>query len=127
VTVNKYLAGLGLNGLATAGNPINAVATSTTRTWTDGNKNYNPDCDLLNANAQDNRASGGDLCGVMTTPAFLTGASISSFSSSLLKGWGNRGYNWEFSAGVQQEIMPRISMDIAYFRRVFGNFQVVDN
>src|SRR3954471_306487 len=120
VTVNKYLAGLGLNGLATSGNPINAIATSTTRTWNDANKDYVANCDLLSA------AANGE-CGPMTTPAFLTGGSISSFSSRLLNGWGNRGYNWEFSAGVQQEIMPRVSMDVAYFRRVFGNFQIVDN
>jgi hypothetical protein len=126
VTINKYLFGLGLNGLATDANPINAVATSTTRTWTD-NGDYVVNCDLLNPGAQDNRTTGADFCGAMTTPAFVTGGAIASFSNNLITGWGHRGYNWEFSAGVQQEIMPRMSVDIAYFRRIFGNFRVTDN
>ena len=41
-----------------------------TRAWTDANGNFVPDCDLLNPNAQDLRASGGDLCGVMSNTSF---------------------------------------------------------
>ena len=44
-----------------------------------------------------------------------------------MRGWGRRGYNWEFSAGVQQEIVPRVSADLSYFRRWYGNFTVTDN
>ena len=29
-----------------------------------------------------------------------------------LEGWGVRGYNWEFSAGVQREVIPRVSVDV---------------
>ena len=47
--------------------------------------------------------------------------------NSLKTGWSKRGYNWEFSAGVQQQVMPRVSVEVAYFRRVFGNFTVTDN
>ena len=43
-------------------------------------------------------------------------------------GWGNRGYNWEFSTSFQQEVIPqRVSVDVGYFRRWFGNFTVTDN
>ena len=47
--------------------------------------------------------------------------------NSLKTGYGKRGSNWEFSAGVQQQVMPRVSVEVSYFRRVFAGFTVVDN
>ena len=38
-----------------------------------------------------------------------------------------RGYNWEYSASVQHEVMPRISVTAGYYRRQFYNLQVTDN
>ncbi|MGB7219092.1 MAG: hypothetical protein WBD07_09820, partial [Vicinamibacterales bacterium] len=43
------------------------------------------------------------------------------------RGWGLRTYNWEFSMGVQHEVLPRVSVDVAFFRRWFGNFTATDN
>jgi hypothetical protein len=44
-----------------------------------------------------------------------------------LRGWGKRAANWEFSAGVQHELMPRTSIDVAYFRRAYQNLVVTDD
>jgi Carboxypeptidase regulatory-like domain len=125
-TANRYLAGQGSGGLANATNPLNTFVSTATRPWTDGNRNYVPDCDLLNPALQDNRASGGDSCGAVN-PLFGTVGPGSTYDPAVLTGWNHRDYNWEFSAGVQREILPRVSLDVGYFRRIYGNFIVTDN
>ena len=37
---------------------------------------------------------------------------------------GMRRPYWEFSTSVQHELLPRLGIDVGYFRRWFGNFQV---
>jgi hypothetical protein len=44
-----------------------------------------------------------------------------------LSGWGVRPYDWQFSASVQQELMPRVAVEVGYSRRWWGNFTVTDN
>jgi hypothetical protein len=44
-----------------------------------------------------------------------------------MQGWGVRPYNWEFSTSIQQQIAPRMSASFGYFRRIGGNFYVIDN
>ena len=46
---------------------------------------------------------------------------------ALLSGWGVRPYDWQFAVSVQQELMPRVAVDIGYSRRWWGNFTVTDN
>ena len=38
-----------------------------------------------------------------------------------------RPYDWQFAASVQQELMPRVSVEIGYSRRSWGNFTFTDN
>jgi hypothetical protein len=38
-----------------------------------------------------------------------------------------RGYNWEYSASLQQELMERVSMNVGFYRRQFYNLDVIDN
>ena len=126
VTLNKYIQGVSHQ----SGNPINPVsrlANQTTRAWTDANGNFRPDCDLLNPATQDLRGAGGDLCGAMVNANFGRVTPTTTIDPETLNGWGKRQYNWEFSAGVQQELMPRVSLDVGYFTRWFGNFTVTDN
>ena len=50
-----------------------------------------------------------------------------TYDEETLTGWGKRNFNWEVSAGVQQELMPLVSAEVNYFRRWYGNFVIVDN
>ena len=38
-----------------------------------------------------------------------------------------RGYNWEYSASVQHQLMERVSVTAGYYRRKFYNLDVTDN
>ena len=127
LTFNKYLRGQTLNLLGTDPNPVNTMVTTANRAWTDGNRNFRPDCNLLNFALQDNLASGGDLCGQINNPLFGSAARSAEFDDILRRGYGNRETNWEFSAGVQHEVLPRVSVDVGYFRRIWKNFRVTDD
>jgi hypothetical protein len=122
VTLNKYLEGqaLSTNSLAGTPSPFRTLVLSTTRSWTDTDRDYVPDCDLIAP------AANGE-CGAMASQNFGRAVPGARFDPDLLTGWGHRFYNWEFSTSVQHEIMPRLSAEVGYFRRWFGNFQVTDN
>jgi hypothetical protein len=128
-SLNKYLRGYGTfaPGTPTSGNnPIGALSVMAVRAWSD-NGNYIPDCNLFNPALQDNVATGGDLCGAFDASTFGLPIRTTTYDPDLLTGWGKRDYNWEFSTGVQHEVLPRMSVDVTYSRRWYGNFQVTDN
>ena len=128
VSLNKYLQGLALNGLGSDPNPINSLALTTNRSWNDRffgandarSGNFQPDCDLLLPTANGE-------CGAMSNANFGKTQPTATFDPDLLTGWNHRFSNWEFSTGVQREILPRLSVDVSYFRRWFSNFRVTDN
>lgn len=119
-SLNKYVQGLATSLIAAAINPTNLVVSQTTRPWTDANRDFVPDCNLLLA------ATNGE-CGALAASDFGTTRPGATFDPDVISGWGKRFYNWELSAGVQHEIAPRVSVDLGFFRRWFGNFLVTDN
>ena len=128
VNVGKYLAaadGSSITGALT--NPLSRISTSVTRTWTDANKNFKPDCDLSNPLAQDLRASGGDFCAQINNLNFAKPVFSNTYDPAILNGWGLRPYDWNVGIQVQQELHPRVSVNVGYFRRWFGNFLATDN
>jgi hypothetical protein len=121
VAANKYLLGQTLNALGGGDtNPVQRLVNSTNRSWTDANRNFVPDCNLSLP------AANGE-CGALANANFGTAIPGATFDPDLLGGFGNRTFNWEFSAGVQHELMPRVSLDVGYYRRIWGNFRVTDN
>jgi len=121
VSLNRYLENLSAgSSIAQDPNPLNTIVTQTTRSWNDANRNYVPDCNLQSAVANGE-------CGAMANSLFGQPVPGNTYDPDLMHGWFKRAYNWEFSSGVQHEVMARTSVDVSYFRRVYGNFRVTDN
>ena len=134
-TLGKYLEGAGANGNYANANPSLRMPQTTptlgtagvTRAWDDANQNREPDCDLSNPAAQDLRPTGGDMCGVMSNTSFGRNVLTNDFDPAVLRGWGVRPSDWNVSLSLQQQIAPRVSVDVAYFRRSYHGFFVADN
>jgi len=101
-------------------NPILLVQTTTNRAWSDGNGNLVPDCDLLNPGV--NRE-----CGAWSNQNFGKQVFNTKYDPAIMTGWNKRIQTWDFNVGVQQQLAPRVGIEISYLRRIFGNFRVVDN
>ena len=122
---NKYLLGQTLNGLGRNPNPVLTLRTTANRPWDDRagrgiNNDFIPQCDLLNPLANGE-------CGPIDDTAFGTSVAGEQFDKNLISGFNHRQTNWEFSAGVQHELIPRVALDVGYFRRAWAHFQVTDN
>ncbi|PYR64182.1 MAG: hypothetical protein DMF88_23665, partial [Acidobacteria bacterium] len=119
VSLNKYLDGTQVDGI---GNPVAGnLVLETTRSWNDTNQNFKPECDLLAPLANGE-------CGPMANPNFgKVSGGAGQWDPRLLRGWGVRGYNWEFSTSVQRQLVPRVSADVGYFRRWYGNLTTTDD
>jgi len=128
--VGKYpgAVGVGQQLLGENANPALRIATTVTRSWNDSlypvddprRANYVPDCDLISLEANGE-------CGRVSDLSFGQPIPSTSIDPRITTGWRNRPYQWEFSAAVQQQLAARVSMNVGYFRRVFGNFGVTDN
>ncbi len=123
LNIGRYLQAA-QNGLAYGAlRPSSRLQGSTTRTWTDNNKNYIPDCNLLNGGAQSPTTTGSiDSCTAIANSAFGTNVFTSDLDPSLRSGFGVRPGDWGFGASVQQEILPRVSVEVGYNRRWLNNF-----
>ena len=128
VSLNKYIAGQGLGGLPSTANPIGRLTHNVTRNWTDTNGNFIVDCNLNTSKTNGECTNNASAAfGSVVVPGATPDNPAGLTDFNVRRGWGVRSYNWEFSAGVQREIMPRVSVDISYFRRWFGNFTATDN
>jgi hypothetical protein len=135
VHLGRYLDGAGTAGIYTSTNPTLRMPQTTstlgtagvTRAWSDANGNFVPDCDLLDPNAQDRRANGGDLCGVVSNTRFGQNVLTNNFDPAILSGWGVRPSDWSLDVSIQRQILARASATLAYSRRWFDGFTVADN
>jgi hypothetical protein len=128
--IGKYMHPASNAGRFVNANPSERITTIVSRTWADGNGNYNPDCNLLDFSRQDNRAAGGDLCDAPLDQTFGQARPATSLDPSILSGWGVRAHDWQFGVSVQQELAPRVSVEFGYYRRwwpIYDGTDVTDN
>jgi hypothetical protein len=116
--VNRYVTTL-TTSIATLFGPT--ANFSTTRSWTDANRNFYPDCDFKNP------ALNGE-CGPFLNPSVGTfTANTAVPDPDWVSGWGKRGYNWQTQVSVDRQIGNRAAVNVGYYRTIYGNFAVTDN
>jgi hypothetical protein len=98
---------------------ITRFQSTDTRGWNDSNGNYIPDCNFLNP------AANGE-CG-LGNPFFGKPLPQGAIDPSFVDGWNTREYSWDLTAGVTQEVAPRVSVQVDYVRRSWGNLPATIN
>jgi hypothetical protein len=102
-------------------NPAAASAGNLLRTWTDRNGDFIPQGDPTNP------AINGEI-GPSPNARWGTPVLPTRYDPEWAQGgWGVRGFNWERSVSLQQELWSNASLNVGYFYRKFGNFSVTDN
>jgi len=119
----------------TRNNPANRIqSTITARGWTDNDADKVVDCNLLNFAAQGPTQTGAnqavDTCNALTGNNLNFGQSqtgLTRVNPATLKGWGVRENDWQWGLTVQQELMPRLSIEVGYARRWFKGVTVTND
>jgi hypothetical protein len=75
----------------------------------------------------------GNLPGLALTQCGLTFGVLpevlnycAAYGESLVDGWGRRDYRWQSGIGIQQELLPRLSVEVTWNRRRTSNVTVTD-
>ena len=116
-SLGRYVEGPTLISFTRAAEPAGAIVTNTTRVWTDTNKDFLAQCDFANPVANGE-------CGPIQNRNFDTPVVTTQYSPNALT---DRGYNWEIQAGIQHELLPRVSVTGTYTRRWYGNLRATQN
>ena len=108
-SVGKYVASEQLD-LARANDPVVTTVSTVSRSWTDPNGDFIPQASELGPPNNSN-----------------FGRSIVStrYSDDVLL--RNRQYSWQWSAGIQHELLPRVALNVSYYRTTWHNHRVTDN
>ncbi len=136
LNAGKYLQGASVSNLAYGANPSLRIPFGTglstsgvcsfgalgfanpcvARSWTDANGNQSPDCNLSNPLAN---GECGQIDNLQFGSSQLVGA---QFDPAGLSGWGVRPSDWSYGVSVQQELFPRASVEVGYYRRTFTQY-----
>ena len=120
----RYTDSASSDGRWTLGNPMSRIQTTVGRTWTDGDGDFVPDCDLLNP-AQNGFQ--GDVCGPWNNNTFGTQVFSTTYDPDMFRGWFTRPMDWQLGASVQREILPRTSIEVGYHKRWADKWTLIEN
>ena len=107
----------------TSNSPAARIVRTASRNWQDTNNNKIIDCDIMNF-ALNNE------CAALTGDAVNFGGAsgnITQVNQATLRGWGVRQNDWQWGITVQQQVIPRVSAEVAYNRRWFKGANVTDD
>lgn len=153
--MGKYNNQAAISGIYSNANPARRTVNSLQRSWSDADGDRRVDCDLMNftANGECGLFNGfgtTDTARYGQNPAAIdsSGAPIglnlvhcgrteggiaapvkaycNSYGDNLISGWGKRRYEWQMGIGVQHEILPRLSGEVTYNRRLYRNLTSTD-
>jgi hypothetical protein len=115
----------------TSNSPAARIVRTGTRTWNDRTfavgdprrDNKVVDCDIMNfaANQECLAVTGDSLNFGQAT------GNITQVNQDTLHGWNVRQSDWQWGITVQQELVPRMSVEVSYNRRWFLGNKVTDN
>ncbi|MGH9239725.1 MAG: carboxypeptidase regulatory-like domain-containing protein [Vicinamibacterales bacterium] len=118
----------------TRNNPANRIVSTVDRGWSDVDGDKVVDCNLLNFDAQGPTQTGAnrtvDTCNALTGNDRNfggTSGNLTQVNPDTLRGWGVRENDWQWGLTVQQELLPRMSIEVGYARRWFKGVTVTDN
>jgi hypothetical protein len=152
--MGKYNNQAAISGIYSQYNPARRTANTLQRGWNDADGDRIVDCDLMNfaSNGECTGFNGGltDTARYGKDPLALDAAGnpigldtvhcgrtergifpqvqayCASYGESLVSGWGKRRYEWQMGIGVQHEILPRLSGEVTYNRRLYRNLTTTD-
>jgi carboxypeptidase family protein len=115
----------------TSNSPAARIVRTGTRNWDDRTfpvgdprrDNKVVDCDILNPAANGEcPAATGDTLNFGTVSGNIT-----TVNQATLHGWNVRQSDWQWGITIQHEVIPRVSVEVAYNRRWFLGEKVTDN
>jgi len=121
----KYVQPAQNAGIYTGAAPTSTIVTAATRSWTDTNRNFVVDCNLVSPGASDATGAGGDRCGALSNSNFGTLTPGFTYSNELLNGL--RPWDYQVGVALQQQLTSRLSVEVQWNKRWFDGYYVSRN
>ena len=119
--LGRYLEAIGSANTDIDLNPLIRTTTQTTRGWNDTNKDYVPNCNLGSP------AANGECLAMDNRHPWAAGVQA-VLRPQLRRRLGHpAGTTGRWGRPIQQEVAPRVSVTVGYFRNWWSNWYVVDN